>query len=246
MSANDPEITASDIVTDIENRLGDTNLDTEDYLPWISYAYQKVYNAIVAAGQQAKETYFGNKVTFNLTPGTNEYSLNTNVPRFGGFIKVEILYGGTNDQWVTATRLPSINNYSQTSGNISTSYRAKESPLYYKIQDTIGFIPTPPVTDSGTPQAKIWYVKEPYQITESTDVIDLPYKFLEPLTDYVHAKALEAENESYAEAGQIERKFEGKCIQVTEQVSDEFGEYEGTDSVQLMAGSRLRSNPLRR
>lgn len=245
MSTNNPDITASNIITDIEARLGTTNLDTTDYLPWVSYAYQKLYRAIVSAGQQAKEVYFGDDVTFNLTAGTGEYSLETNIPRFGGIIKVEVKYGGTSDDWVKATRLPSINNYNQVMNNTSTSYRAKESVLYYLLQDVIGFIPVPPGSDSGTPQTKVWYVKRPYQLDDGDDVIDIPYRYIDPLNDYVQAKAIQAENESYSESLEIERIFEAKLNKITEQVENEFGEYEGTDSVQSQ-GTGLYSNPLRR
>ena len=246
MSTNAPSITASDIVTNIETRLGGTNLDTTNYLPWISYAYQKIYRAIISAGQQAKEYYFGNYTTFNLTGGTGEYSLITNVPRFGGIIKVEIKYGATGDLWTPVKRIPSINNYYETTGNTSTTYQSKQSPLYYILQDTIGFIPVPPAGDSGTPQAKIYYVRKPYQITAGTDVIDIPYKYIDAIDDYVHAKAIQAENESYAESLEIERVFEAKLNQITEDVNDEFGEYEGIDSIQAFSGSKLYSNPLRR
>ena len=40
MSSNNPNVTAANIVTDVENKLGDTNLGTSVYLPWISYAYR--------------------------------------------------------------------------------------------------------------------------------------------------------------------------------------------------------------
>ncbi len=246
MSTNTPSVTASDIVTNIETRLGGTNLDTTDYLPWISYAYQKIYRAIVAAGQQAKEYYFGNYTTFNLTGGTGEYSLSTNVPRFGGIIKVEILYGATGDGWITAKRLPSLNNYRETTGNVSTTYQSKNSALYYILQDTIGFIPTPPASDPNIAQAKIYFVRKPYQIDAGGDVIDIPYKYIDALDDYVQSKAIQSENESYTESLEIERVFEAKLNQITEDVTDEFGEYEGTDSVQEFSGSQLHANPFRR
>lgn len=246
MSTNAPSVTASDIITDIEVRLGDTNLDTNDYLPWISYAYQKLYRAIVSAGQQAKEYYYGDHVTFNLTSGTGEYDIPTYIPRFGGIIKVEVKYGGTGDEWTQARRLPSINNYGLTSDKVSTTYHGKGNPYYYMLKDVIGFIPTPPGSDAGTPQAKVFFVQKPYQIDSGTDIVDIPYKYIDPLNDYVHAKAIQAENESYGESLEIERIFEAKCRQITEQVTDEFGEYEGTDSVQVMSGSRLFSNPLGR
>lgn len=245
MSTNNPDITASDIITDIEVRLGTTNLDTTDYLPWVSYAYQRLYRAIISAGQQAKEVFFGDDVTFNLTPGTSEYSLSTNIPRFGGIIKVELKYGGTSDDWVKASRLPSINNYNQVMNNNTTSYRSKSSPLYYLLQNVIGFIPVPPGSDSGTPQAKVWYIKRPYQIDSGSDVIDIPYRFIDPLNDYVQAKAIQSENESYSESLEIERVFEAKLNRITEQIENEFGEYEGTNVVQAV-GSSLYSNPLRR
>lgn len=246
MSTNNPNIIASDIISDIEVRLGNSNLDTSEYLPWVSHAYQRLYRAIVAAGQQAKEVYFGDDVTFNLSSGTGEYSLSTNIPRFGGIIKVELKYGGTGDDWVKVARLPSINNYEQVMNNTSTVYRAKSSPLYYILQDVIGFIPVPPGADAGTAQAKVWYVKRPYQIDNGSDVIDIPYRFLEPLNDYVQAKAIQAENESYSESLEIDRVFEAKLKQITEQVVNEFGEYEGHDSIQPMSGSKLYNNPLRK
>ena len=246
MSTDNPDVTASDIVVDIESKLQGTNLDTTDYLPWISYAYQKLYRAIVSAGQQVKEYYFGDYITFNLSGGNNEYSLSTNIPRFGGMIKAEILYGGTNDTWTKLTRLPSLNNYGQTMNNVDTNYQSKQNPLYYILQDTIGIIPTPPAGDAGTPQIKVWYVKRPYQINDGADVIDIPYRYLEPLNDYVHAKAIQSENESYGESDMIEKNFDRKLQGITEDVENEFGEYEGTDSVQPFSGGRLHSNPMRK
>lgn len=244
MSANNPDITASDIITDVEVRLGDTNLSTANYLPWVSYAYQKVYHAIISAGQQAKEVYFGDYATFDLTAGTAEYTLTDEIPRFGGIIKVEIKYGGTDDDWVKCARLPSIANYSQTTDDVSTTYRAKSSAAYYRLKNKIGFVPTPPTTDSGTPQAKIYFIQRPYQITDGADVIDIPYRYQFAINDYVQSKALQAENESYAESGTIEKNFEYQLSRITELVENEFGEHEGTDSVQVMSGSKLRSNPL--
>jgi len=244
MSSNNPDITASNIVTDVENKLGDTNLDTADYLPWISYSYQRIYSAIVANGQWAKEYYFGDVATITLTPGDNEFSLKTEIPRFGGTIKVEILYGASGDEYVLAKKLPSLANW-DNQNQVSTDYRSKLSAVYYIIGDTFGIIPTPP-SDEGNVTVKVWYVKRPYQITDGTDVIDLPYRYMWPINDYVQAKAIQAENEDYISSIAIEDRFNVSLERITESVANEKDENDDTNMIQISANSRLRSNPIRR
>jgi hypothetical protein len=185
MSANNPSITASDIITDVESRLGAPNINGADYLPWISYAYQKTYAALANAGQGVKDALFGAYITLPLVNGTTEYSLSTNIPRFASVIKIEVQYGASTDQRNTAGRIRSIAHVSNM-GQISTTYYAKTSPMYYLIDGLIGFIPTP---DGGT--AYIWYIKRPYQISDGADVIDIDYRFIYPIVNYVQAKAIE-------------------------------------------------------
>lgn len=238
MSVLNPEITASDIIADVNVRLDLPNLSATDYYPWISYAYQKTYGALVSAGQRIKEDLFGAYITFNLTNGTAEYSINTNIPRFGGFVKVEVKYGGTGDDWVTASRIESISNW-RNQNNVSTSYRAKDGVVYYKLGDLLGFIPTPPATDSGTPSVRVWYVKKPYQITDGDDVIDIPYRFLYPIVNYVVARAIERENEDFSTAERIEAKFESELDRIIETAVSEIDERDGTGGIEVDAGSPL-------
>lgn len=244
MSVDNPDLLASDIITDVENRLGTTDLDTTDYIPWISYAYLKTYLAISAAGQQAKEYYFGAYSLITLTAGIAEYDLDTYIPRFGGFIKVEVRYGGTSDDWVVARRLKSLSNW-KNQANVTETYQPKISALYYKLGNNLGFIPTPPTTDSGTPTAKVWYVKRPYQIEQASDVIDIPYRYTYPITDYVQAKAIMAENEDYAQAGATEQKFDQQLFDLTGIVTDEFNENDGTSGIQVPVSAPIFRNPLR-
>lgn len=244
MSSNNPDITASDIITDVENRLGSPNITSTAYLPWISYAYTKVYRALIGTNQMVKESLFGEVATLTLTNGTAEYSLEENIPQFGSFIKVEVKYGATGDDWVTATKLPSLANW-EIQNNVSTSYRAKTNPLYYKIGDKLGFIPTPPAADTGTPQAKVWYIKRPYQITLVTDVIDLPYRFTYPIANYVQARAIEMLNEDYSQSMMIENKFERELQMLAEFADSENNENDGTESVQVASGSSLFVDPFR-
>lgn len=245
MSANNPDITVSDLVTQVESRIDGSDLDTTDYLPWISYAYQQVYLAITNAGKYAKEYFFGDYITFDLTNGTGEYSITTNIPRFGGIIKVEILYGGTGDLWTPAKPLGSMSNW-KNFNNVSTSYRSKQDPIYYLLlsRNVIGFIPTPPSSDSGTPQAKVFYVKKPYQLTSGDDVIDIPYRFMWAIDDYVQARALEATNEAYVESGAIDAKFREKLMRITVECENEFGE-DFQESIRPI-NTRLYSNPIGR
>lgn len=241
---DNPDITASDIITDVENRLDSPNISTAKYLPWVSYAYQKLYQALIGSGQRVKEELFGNYIEFDLTNGTAEYSLETNIPRYGGTIKVEIKYGGTSDDWVRARKIPSLANY-DIQNNVSTSYRGKSDAIYYIIQNKIGFIPTPPSTDSGTPVARVWYIRRPFQVTAGTDIIDIPYRFIYPLVDYVQAKAIMSENEDYNQAAQMEANFRQQLVEVAEAAVSEFDENDGTNFIQVSSNSSLFSNPFR-
>jgi hypothetical protein len=196
------------------------------------------------AGQRAQENYFGAYIAFNLTAGVAEYSLHTNIPRFGGEIKVEVKYGGTSDDWVKLRKLSSLANWNNQN-NVSTSYRSKLTGLYYILGDLLGFIPTPPTTDSGTPLARVWYIKRPYQLTNTTDIVDIPYRYLYPIKNYVQSKAIMAENEDYAQAGATEAKFDQELKELTALVTNEFNEHDGTSAIQIPANAPIFRNPLR-
>jgi hypothetical protein len=243
MSADNPSIKASDIISDVENRLGNPNLSTSIYLPWVSYGYMKTYAALAKAGQSVKETLFGNYVTFTLANGTAEYALSTYVSRFGSLIKAEILYGGTGDIRTRAAQLRSIAEW-LNQGNVSTSYRDKSQPLVYFLQDKIGFIPTPPSSDAAQATAYIWYVKRPFQVTDGTDVIDIPYRFIYPLVNYVQAKAIQKYNEDYTEAALVEKRFDNELEEIALAADSEFNENDG-NAVEISSSSALYDNPFR-
>lgn len=243
MSSNNPSITASDIVTDIEARLLTPNVSTTTYLPWISHAYAKTHQALAGASHRVKEELFGDDVTIDLTPGTSEYSLSTHIPRYGGIIKVEIRYGLSGDDWNRAEKLKSVAHW-RIQNNVSTNYRSKINPLYYILSDTIGFIPTPTAGEvDQTAQAKVWYFKRSYQITAGTDVIDIPYRFIYPITNYVLAKTIQRENEDFLVAQSIERQFEKELEDIAVAAVSEFGEQEGVDSIEIDS-SHTYNNPL--
>lgn len=242
MSVNNPSITASDIITDVESRLGSPNVSSNYYLPWVSYSYQKTYQALVKTGQAVKERLFGAYTSYTLDNGTAEYSLATLIPRWGGFIKVEMLYGGTEDTRVRVNPLTSIAHWNNQS-NVTTSYRAKTDPVYYILGDTIGFIPTPPATDASSATAYFWYVRRPYQIDDVTDVIDIPYRFIYPVVNYVQAKALQRVNEAYQTSAQIEAKFEDELMSISDAADSEVNENDGY-GFEVSTNSPIFDNPL--
>ena len=243
MASNNPDITVSDITTDVEARLGTPNISASVYLPWVSYAYQKTFQALLGVGQGTKEKLFGELASFNLTAGVAEYSLETNIPRFGGIIKVEVKYGGSGDDWIKATQLPSISMWTNQN-NVSTSYRSKATALYYLLNDIIGFIPTPPSTDSSTPLARVWYIKRPYQLTLVGDIIDIPYRFIYPVVNYVQSKAVEKLNEDYTQSTLLERKFQSELEQIAIAASSEFDENAG-NFIQDPGADMFYNNPIR-
>lgn len=244
MASNNPSITAADIITDVEARLGTPGISTTNYLPWVSYAYQKTFQALINAGQTVKEELFGNYSAITLTNGTAEYALSTIIPRFGGFIKTEILYGGTGDQRVRINKLRSVSQW-QIQGNVSTSYRSKSEPLFYLLEDTLGVIPTPPVADVANAILYAWYVRRPYQINLSTDVIDIDYRFIYPIVNYVQAKAIQAKFEDYSEARTVEAQFQQELEQIAIAAASEYNENDETNAVEISADSMLFDNPLR-
>lgn len=240
---DNPEITAADVINDVEGRFSsDPNLSSSKYFPWISYAYLRTYQALTKVNQTAKEVLFGSLATLTLTTDTpNEYTITDEIPRFGGLIKIEIKYGATGDVYNPAGRLLSLAHWNNQD-NVSTTYRSKTTPLYYLLGTKLGFIPVPP--ESGA-TAKVWYIKRPYQIQETSDIIDIPYRFIWPVFEYVHAKALQAVNEDYATAAEIEANFRGQLGEVQESVASEFNENDGTDSIQDSINSPIYDDPLK-
>jgi len=244
MSANDPSITASSIITDVEARLGTPNISTTTYLPWISYAYQKVYAALTGVGQDVKERLFGSYTLLTLTNGTAEYTITTVIPRFVSLIKSEILYGGTGDDWVIMGKLASLANWNDQS-NVTTSDWPKTRAMIYQLKNVLGVIPTPPASDASQAQMKVWYIQGSFQITDGADVIDIPYRYLYPISNYVHSKAIEKKFEDYSTAAQVEAKFERELEQIALAASGETNENDDTNAIQDSASSPIYDNPLR-
>lgn len=240
---DNPQITPADVITDVESRFSSVpSISSTVYLPWISYAYQRLYQKICEVSQTAKENLFGEVAEVDLPTSTpSEFTITDEIPRFGGFIAVEVKYGGTGDVYNKASLLKSVAHWTNWD-NISTNYRSKVTPLYYQRGKTMGFIPVPPEVNAV---AKIWYVKRPYQITSVTDVIDIPYRFLTPLFDFVHARALQKVNEDYGNAGAIEANFRGQLDEIQLAVASEFNENDGTDNVQDNTNSGFYDNPLK-
>ncbi len=237
MSSNNPSITVSDIVTDVENRLNQPSLGGDVYLPWVSYAYAKTYAALANAGQGVKEALFGAYMPVALVNGQTEYTLSSLIPRFASVIKIEVLYGASGDQRNTASKIKSIAHI-KNMGQLSTTYWSKTQPFYYQLEDTLGVIPTP---DGGT--MYVWYIKRPYQLTSSSDVIDIDYRFIYPIVNFVQAKAIQAVNEDYTTSEEVERIFERELEQIANTAAGEYNEEEG-DSVQISSSSSLYENPL--
>jgi hypothetical protein len=241
MSTDNPDITASDIISDVENKLDDPGIDTTVYLPWVSYGYQKTFNALLKCGQRVKEGLFEDSATISLTLDTLEITITTQIPRFGGLVKLEVKYGASGDDWNTAANLGSSSHWRNLQ-NVSTSYRSKTQPLYLQSGTKLMVIPVPPETGA---QAYVRYIKRPYQLTSGTDVIDIPYRYLTPLNNYVQAKALQRANEDYTASAQIENRFLQELEEIMEAAVSEFhNENDGSDAVEVSTDDSIYTDPL--
>lgn len=240
MSSSNPSFTASAIVTDIESRLRNPNLSTSLYLPWISTAFNRVYQKLSEVGQHAKQEYFGARVEVSLNTSTpSEVSLEDEIPRFGGLIGVQIKYGATGDVYQTATKLRSMNQWSNWA-NVSTTYRDKTNPLYYIFGDTFGVIPVPP---EAAATARIHYIKRAFQVTDGTDVLDIPYRFMYPIFTYVQARAIERVSEDYQVAAGLDRRFEAELEQIALAAASEFNEDGYELAIEVDGDSPIYSDP---
>lgn len=221
MSSSNPSITASDIITDVDGRLSQANLSSAVYLPWVSYSYQRVFQSLVSVGKAVAENFFGDTDTINLTTTSpNEYTLTDEIPRYGGLISVWVKYGATGDEYRKAVKLISTAEIINPE-NISTTYYSKVNPYYYVRGGVIGFLPVPP--ESGG-VAKIDFIKRPYQINAVEDVIDIPYRYLWPVSEYVHSKAVQRLNEDYGASKQIEDNFRQQLEEISIACATEYQE----------------------
>lgn len=234
---NNPNITASNIITDVEARLFNPNISSSLYLPWISYAYQRVFLTLLRSRKEIAEQFFGDSYTLTLdTDNPNEYILTDYMPRFGGIIKVNMKYGDINDQWQDVSQLPSVSTYSSMEEKTTLNV-AKTNAVYYILGGKIGFIPIPP--ESGA-QAVIYYIKRPYQIDDVSDVIDIPYRYQYPIADYVQSKAMQRSNQDYTTSQVIEDRFRQQLEEIAISADSEIL---GASNI-LYQGTALYDNPL--
>lgn len=237
MATNNPDVTASNIITDVESRLFNPNISSSLYLPWVSYAYNRVYLTLLRSRKEIAEQFFGDSYTLTLdTDNPNEYILTDYIPRFGGIIKVNLKYGDTNDQWQEVPQLPSVSTYSSMEERTTLNV-AKSNAVYYILGGKIGFIPVPP--ESGA-QAVIYYIKRPYQIDDVSDVIDIPYRYQYPIADYVQSKAMQRSNQDYTTSQVVEDRFRQQLEEVAISADSEVL---GSSNI-LYQGTALYENPL--
>ena len=237
MATNNPDVTAADIITDVEARLVTPAISSSIYLPWISYAYNRVFLTLLRASKELAEQFFGDSYLLSLdTSDPNEYIITDYIPRFGGCIKVEIKYGETGDQWVNAGQLTSVRTVDILQNN-TTQYRSKTNAVYYFLGEKIGFQPYPPEVGAV---ARIYYVKRPYQIDSTSDVIDLPYRYQYPIADYVQAKAIQRANQDYSTSQVLEDRFRQQLEEVAISADSEVI---GSTNI-MYQGSGLYNNPL--
>ena len=240
MSSNNPDISASDIIDQVESLLGTPNVSSDIYLPWISYAYQRVFQKLANVGQRVKEELFGDSGQISLTQSQLEHSIVSSIPRFGGEVAVEVKYGASGDVRVPATKMRT-KAYWRNYDNVSTSYRSKNSPIYYISGGDIGIIPVPP--EAGA-IAYIDFVKRPYQITEGDDIIDIPYRFTYPIVNFVHAKAVQKVNEDYGESRLIQKEFQDELEEIAVAADSEYNENDGTSTIEPDPDSDIFVDPL--
>jgi len=228
MSSFNPDVTINDIIADVEARLTSPNLDVSFYLPIISSAAGRIYQSIIALGQDAKEKFFGANGTISLTQSTLEHNIFTSLEDFLSFIDVEVLYGATEDTRNTATKLSSPSKWGNKA-NVSTTYQSKAAPLYYQSGDNIGIIPVPP--EAGA-IAYVRYVRKIPQYTDGADVVNIPYRFIWAITDYVQAKTIQRVNEDYSASRQIENDFDRHLEDIANMAASEINENDGSNVIQ--------------
>lgn len=212
---DNPEYTVADVISDVNGRLRNPGVGAEIITPWVSYAYNRLYNKLLNVNQQVKEQLFGAYTTIDLEEDVAEYVITEHAPRYSSLVKYEIHYG-TNQ--ITSGK--SIYSIAKSPNNVITG--GSGTPRLYRYGNNFAFYPIP-----GEGTAHLWYIKRGKQLTQSTDVLyDIPYRYLYPIMDYVEGRVIARINEDYGVLGTLEREFERKMEEVAMMADGEISEWD--------------------
>lgn len=136
------------------------------------------YQELIAATISIWEDYYQDNITIPIVASQQEYSNADGVPTNVYKIRrIEIQWDPsiTPPAWYKMWPLPDINQMHDSLAN--TKRGSKAYPFYYSfgLQDkfTIGFIPIPDI--NNTNGFKLWYIKEPLNLVDPTDIPQIPF-----------------------------------------------------------------------
>lgn len=178
-------------------------------LPLIDEGQNRIYNKLIK--NKIFHNLFYTHATWDTKNGTSEYTVADGVPNDIKFVlKIETQYDGQ-DKRHRATKI-GVENIAKMD-EISTSYKDKYRPEYYRYGEgsniTIGFVPTHDV--AGDDYNKIWYMKKPVQITDSSQSLIIPSDGHYLVVRFAHAGAQLIEDEDKAGWLQFLAQFERDC-----------------------------------
>ena len=137
----------------------------------IDVAINEFYMKTVTAVMTVYEDYYSNTSTITTVDDTQEYDLPSD---FYKMRRVEINYAPSTTGSTSQRALPiTLDEVRGRLSSTSTGPSVSRNSVYYVIGDKIGFLPIP--SDGGTDAVDLWYIKQISELSESTDVIDIPF-----------------------------------------------------------------------
>lgn len=164
-------MTVAEIQNEVIWRLGaGARTNATNLIKPIDEANKKIYSKLV----KVHERLFYGTDTFNATSGKSEYTVSDGVPTdIKKILHIETRYAGQAIRYpAREIKIANIDKFDY----LTTSYQDKYNPKYYWFGNgattTIGFIPTHDTT--GDDYNKIWYLKQPTEITLSSQTPIVP------------------------------------------------------------------------
>jgi len=195
-----------DLTTDLKNLIGPAvEVDDNGLKQWLNDAYMKASNRI----SDAQEDYYGTSSTASIVANQQEYDLPSD---FRKMVNVNIKSGS---QWYRAVPFNNIGQIPVANRTDSNQGFSASDPHYYIYGDKLG---TMPIYDTAVANGiKIWYIKRPTLMSQSTDSPDLPNEFHYLLKYDAYANYLDQDDE-HASADRYRLRFEQGLDKMVEMI----------------------------
>jgi hypothetical protein len=221
-------MTLAELISDFKNTIGPARENgSEVGNPGLKAWFNDAYMLAISAILDAYPAFFSKKVTTTMFAGQGEYEVPEDAEKI---TMVSVTYDGTN--WHKALPLNRINQATDLVDTRSIDFH-QDQPFYYRMGRYVGLLPVPEVTLSNA--LALWYSYTPAELSEDTDVPEIPRRFQGILKLWVRALYLDHDDQHVA-AERMRQRFDASLERLVQQIvpdnTDEPNTVEITDDSQ--------------